>query len=110
MWLFAIPVAVFVVLPLLGWFAVWVTTTRDPILRQPIGPEPTWFVLCGVIFWASVPGALFREPFFDPEIVGYSPNGLLGWVVIVLFWLAVSLAISFGLRYFTRYANRRRHI
>jgi hypothetical protein len=48
-----------------------------------------WFVLCSVMLWASVPGALFREPFFDSEIVGYSPHGFLGWVVIVLFWLAV---------------------
>jgi hypothetical protein len=69
-----------------------------------------WFVLCGVIFWGSVPGALFREPFFHSEIVGYSPNGLLGWVVIVLFWLAISLAISFGLRHLNRHAHRRHHI
>jgi hypothetical protein len=63
-----------------------------------------------VVLWGSVPGALFREPFFDAEMVGYSPHGLLGWIVIVLFWLTVSLAISFGLRYLTRYAQRRRHI
>jgi hypothetical protein len=69
-----------------------------------------WFVLCGVIFWGSVPGALLREPFFHNEIVGYSPNGLFGWAIIVLFWLSVSLAISFTLRYVTRYAQRRRHI
>jgi hypothetical protein len=98
-WLFSIPLTILVVLPLLGWIAVWATTTRDPILHEPITPEPMWFVLCAVICWGSIPGALFRKPFFDSEIIGYSPHGLLGWVVIVLFWLAISLAISFSLHY-----------
>jgi hypothetical protein len=109
-WFFGIPFAILVVLPLLGWLAVYAITTRDGLVHEPIVPEPMWFVLCGVIFWGSVPGALVREPFFDTEIVGYSPHGLLGWAVIVLFWLAVSLVISFTLRYVTRYAQRRRHI
>jgi hypothetical protein len=63
-WLFGIPILVLVLLPLAGWLAVC-ATTRDGIL-----PEPMWFVLCGVIFWGSVPGPLFREPFFDAEIIG----------------------------------------
>ena len=109
-WFFGIPSAILVVLPLLGWLAVCATTTREGLLHEPIVPEPMWFVLGGVIFWGSVPAALFREPFFHSEIVGYSPNGLFGWAIIVLFWLSVSLAISFTLRYVTRYAQRRRHI
>ena len=98
--LFAAPAVILLFLPLLC-LAVWYWFQDR---------EFSVYLLAVLISWVEIPAMIFGKPFFDSEMVGYSPHGLLGWVVIVLFWLAVSLAISFSLRCLTRFTQRRRHI
>jgi hypothetical protein len=104
-WVFVTPVAVLVVLPLLLWLVVYATQTKDGI-----SSDTMWYLFCGVVLWVGVPSAMFRKPLFDPTMIGYSPHGFLGWLVVVTFWVVISFIISFGVRYFVRSAERRGHI
>jgi hypothetical protein len=62
------------------------------------------------LLWAALPACIFRQPLFAPEYFGYGPRGVLGWVVIIAFWIVISLSISFTARYSARRDERRRDI
>jgi hypothetical protein len=104
-WIFGTPQAILVVLPLGCWLLVRATQTAHGTFG-----EAMWLLACGVIVWAEIPADVFRKPLFDATNIGYAPHGLLGWIVIVIFWLAVSLTISLTLRYLIHAVQRRRHI
>ena len=103
--IFGIPFAILVLLPLVCYFAVYVT--QDP---SGITSDAMLRLFVAVAFWIMLPGFVFREPFFDPVEIGYSPHGFLGWTAVLAFWAAVSISTSFVVRYSRRRAQRRRNI
>lgn len=105
LWIFGIPFAILVLLPLVCWFVVYVTQSPSGITSDTM-----FRLFVGVAFWIMIPGFLFRAPLFDPVDIGHSPHGFLGWIVVITFWVAISLSISFAVRYSSRRVQRRRNI
>ena len=60
------------------------------------------FLLVVVISWVEVPATIFGEPFFEhgpgPADIGYYPNGVLGWLLLIVFYVVASFAISLLVR------------
>jgi hypothetical protein len=84
---------------------VYVTQTPSGIASDAM------FVLfVPVAIWAMIPGFVFQKPLFDPTEIGYSPHGLLGWLLLVAFWVVISLGISLLVQSFRRYAHSSRTI
>ena len=105
LWVFVVPFAILVVLPLVCWLVVYFTQSPSGITWDSI-----FYLFVAIAPWALIPGFVFRQPLFDPVEIGYSPHGLVGGIVVVAFWVIISLSISISLRYFMRRAQRRRHI
>ena len=74
LWIFGLPLAILVLLPVVCWFVVYGTQTPSGIASDAM------FVL----FYARsdlgmIPGFVFQQPLFDPTEIGYSPHGLPPW-------------------------------
>jgi hypothetical protein len=90
--LFGVPAVVLLLLPLVCfavgyWLQDW---------------EYTVFLLVVVISWVEVPATIFVKPFFEhgpgPADIGYYPNCVLGWLLLIVFYVVASLAISLLVR------------
>jgi hypothetical protein len=69
-----------------------------------------WYLFCLVVMWVSIPGTLFRGPLFETKDITYAPRGVIGYLVLFGFYIALSLAISFTFRAVIRRKERRHHI
>lgn len=47
------------------------------------------------LFWFSIPGSIIGEPaFIERPFYGVmAPSGFVGWILTVLFWIAISLCV-----------------
>lgn len=53
------------------------------------------------LFWVSIPGvplALAGLPFYEIKEFGAIPNGGIGWLLIVAFWLVVAFCLTLALK------------
>jgi hypothetical protein len=94
---FGIPFAFLVVLPLVCWLVVYFTQSPSGITSDSM-----FYLFVAISPWVLIPGLVFRQPLFDPVEIGYSPHGLPGVFVVLVFWAAISLIISLAIRYFVR--------
>src|SRR3972149_10051049 len=50
-----------------------------------------------MLFWISIPGipfALIGLPYYEIKEFGAIPHGIMGWVLIVLFWCFVGFGLT----------------
>ena len=50
-----------------------------------------------MLFWISIPGipfALIGLPYYEIKEFGAIPHGIMGWVLIVLFWCLVAFGLT----------------
>jgi hypothetical protein len=83
--LFAVPVVVLLLLPLLCFAVGYCLQDRFDF---------TLFLLTVVICWVMIPATIFGKPFFEPTDIGDQAHGFLGWLVVIVFYAVASLAIS----------------
>jgi hypothetical protein len=93
--------ALLVGLPLLCWLLVYATQGRDGI-----SSEPMWFLFAGFMLWTQIPDMLFGGTLFDSGEGGHHSHDVVGFVVVIAFYVGISLIISFSARQFV--ARRRR--
>jgi hypothetical protein len=87
--IFVAPAVMLIAVPLILWLVAFLW-----------GPEVPHHLLALFIFWVYIPGSIFGKPWFEADDFGYFPHGLQGWLIAILFYVAVSLVLSFILRLF----------
>ena len=106
LWVFGLPLGILVVVPLLCWLFVYATQGADGI-----SSDTAWYLFCGFLVWTTIPNLLLPGVFPGAEQIGSSTHPPLDCVIAVLaFYVAMSLLVSFTVRYFLLRRRPRQNI